>query len=217
MKDPTQARSISTHPSQTNPTPFEPPLGAHPSLRDKSNLRKAFLTHRQTLSPDTWQQKSDRICTHLQTSALFNQARTILAYFSIRQEPTLGSLFHLPYNWGFPRCEGKALVWHRWSPTDAHSLQAGKFNIPEPPPHAPTLNVHDVDLILVPAVACDHRGYRLGYGGGFYDRLLSSPAWAEKPTIGIVFEFARLPELPIDPWDRPLQAICTEAGFFERG
>jgi 5-formyltetrahydrofolate cyclo-ligase len=71
-----------------------------------------------------------------------------------------------------------------------------------------------VDLILVPAIACDVQGYRLGYGGGFYDRLLSTPAWRAKPTIGIVFEFARLPQLPVDPWDRPLQGICTESGLF---
>lgn len=217
MKDPTQPHSTQTNSPQNQATPVDAPLVAHSSSLNKANLRKAFLTHRQTLSPDDWKQKSDRLCMHLQTSSLFRQARTILAYFSIRQEPTLASLFHLPYDWGFPRCEGKALVWHRWSPTEPHPLPVGKFNIPEPPSHAPTLNVHEVDLILVPAVACDHRGYRLGYGGGFYDRLLSSPAWAAKPTIGVVFEFARLPELPIDPWDRPLQAICTDVGFFERG
>jgi len=57
------------------------------------------------------------------------------------------------------------------------------------------------------------RRYRLGYGGGYYDRLLSSEEWASKPTIGIVFEFACLPELPIEPWDKPLQDVCTETGF----
>ncbi|HEY9652178.1 MAG TPA: 5-formyltetrahydrofolate cyclo-ligase, partial [Coleofasciculaceae cyanobacterium] len=78
---------------------------------------------------------------------------------------------------------------------------------------APRLEQAEVDLILVPAVACDRRGYRLGYGGGFYDRMLSSAEWGSKPTIGIVFEFAYLPRLPIEPWDKPLHAICTNLGF----
>lgn len=71
----------------------------------------------------------------------------------------------------------------------------------------------EVDLILVPAVACDARGYRLGYGGGFYDRLLSSADWKSKPTIGIVFEYAYVSQLPVDPWDKPLNSICTENRF----
>ncbi|MEM6425630.1 MAG: 5-formyltetrahydrofolate cyclo-ligase, partial [Cyanobacteria bacterium P01_D01_bin.128] len=61
---------------------------------------------------------------------------------------------------------------------------------------------------------CDVKGYRLGYGGGYYDRMLSDSRWANKPTIGIVFEYARLPALPRQPWDRPLDGICTESGLF---
>ncbi|NET50563.1 MAG: 5-formyltetrahydrofolate cyclo-ligase, partial [Merismopedia sp. SIO2A8] len=56
-------------------------------------------------------------------------------------------------------------------------------------------------------------GYRLGYGGGFYDRMLSSSEWESKPTIGIIFEQAYLPQLPIDDWDTSLQGVCTENGF----
>jgi 5-formyltetrahydrofolate cyclo-ligase len=85
----------------------------------------------------------------------------------------------------------------------------------EPLPTAPLINAEDVDLILVPSVACDRLGYRLGYGGGFYDRLLTNSAWSTKKTIGITFDFACLPRLPIDAWDRPLTAVCTEAGLFQ--
>lgn len=181
----------------------------------KAQLRRSILKARQSMPQDVWRQKSDRLCAHLQQISWFTEAKTILAYFSFRQEPDLSSLFLSDHRWGLPRCVGKSLVWHLWSPESSLPLQTGTYGIAEPHPDSPTLSSTDVDLILVPAVACDVRGYRLGYGGGFYDRLLSSPAWQHIPTIGIVFEFARLPRLPIEPWDKPLQAICTEVGLFE--
>jgi 5-formyltetrahydrofolate cyclo-ligase len=76
------------------------------------------------------------------------------------------------------------------------------------------VDINLVDLILVPAVACDVRGYRLGYGAGYYDRLLSSSPWRAIPTLGVVFEYARLPSLPQDSWDLPLGGVCSESGLF---
>jgi 5-formyltetrahydrofolate cyclo-ligase len=181
---------------------------------DKAALRKSLLQTRQALSAQVWQEKSLAICRHLQASALFDQAQTILSYFSVRQEPDLSSLFHLGKQWGLSRCVDKALVWHAWSPQAELPLQVGKYGIQEPHPNAPAIAPKHVDLILVPALACDQQGYRLGYGGGYYDRLLSQPQWQPVPTIGIVFEHARLPQLPVDPWDQPLRAVCTEEGVF---
>ena len=175
----------------------------------KAELRRSLLKTRQSMSKEEWREKSDRICTHLQTSPIFTQAKTILAYFSFRQEPDLNLLFaDTSHRWGFPRSQGNSLSWHIWKPGD--NLQKGAFGILEPLPDSPTIEASEVDLILVPSVGCDVGGYRLGYGGGYYDRLLSSAEWSSKPTIGIVFEFAYLPQLPIDSWDKPLQAICTE-------
>ena len=57
----------------------------------------------------------------------------------------------------------------------------------EPDARSPLVDPEKVSLILVPCVACDVNGYRLGYGGGFYDRMLGSDRWANKTTIGIVF------------------------------
>ncbi|MDF0551544.1 5-formyltetrahydrofolate cyclo-ligase [Kamptonema sp. UHCC 0994] len=177
----------------------------------KAELRRSHLKTRQSLSVQAWKQKSDRLCTHIQHSPLFTQAQTILAYFTYRQEPDLTPLFTIPKKWGFPRCSGNQLSWHNWTPGD--NLQTGKFGILEPYPDSPILEPSAVDLILVPAVACDTQGYRLGYGGGYYDRMLSLPEWASKPAIGIIFEFACLAELPIDSWDRPLHGFCTETGL----
>jgi 5-formyltetrahydrofolate cyclo-ligase len=180
----------------------------------KAELRKVLLQQRQAIAPQEWRQKSLEICQQLQRSSWFESARTVLAYFSFRQEPDLSALFSLPKNWGMSRCVGQELHWHHWSPDGSLPLQTGRFGIVEPHPDSPTMPPESVDLILVPAIACDYQGYRLGYGGGFYDRLLSDPRWATKRAIGIVFESTRLPELPHDPWDQPLTAVCTEAGLF---
>ena len=167
-----------------------------------------------------WRQKSEQICQHLSQSPWLQQAHTVLAYLSIRQEPDLQTLFlsdRGQHQWGLPRCLEHSLAWHRWSPGDARTLQLGPYGIREPCPDLPRLTPAEVDLILVPAVACDRRGVRLGYGGGFYDRLLSIPGWDTKPTIGITFDSAHLQKLPTEPWDRSLKAVCTESGVFFYG
>ena len=180
-------------------------------MLSKAELRRSHLKTRQSLSVQAWKQKSDRLCTHIQRSPQFTQAQTILAYFSYRQEPDLTPLLSTPKQWGFPRCIGEQLSWHKWTPGE--NLQTGKFGILEPDPESPILEPSTVDLILVPAVACDTKGNRLGYGGGYYDRMLSLPEWASKLAIGIIFEFAYLAQLPIDSWDRPLHGFCTETGL----
>ncbi|HSF75228.1 MAG TPA: 5-formyltetrahydrofolate cyclo-ligase [Microcoleus sp.] len=203
---------------------------AEPSLT-KTELRKSLLNTRKSLSAQEWRQKSTSICNHLQNSPLFTEAKTILAYFSCRQEPDLSPLFQascllnsgdrqdacatnaIPTTkkWGFPRCVGKELSWHIWQPGDA--LHTGAYGILEPLPDAPKIDHSEVDLMLVPSVGCDVRGYRLGYGGGYYDRMLSLAEWESKVTIGIIFEFALLAQLPVDPWDKPLHGICTKSGL----
>lgn len=176
---------------------------------NKAQLRQVLLTKRRSLSQSLWRSKSEQICAHLVKHPLFVQSRNILSYFSFRQEPDLSFLHEHNRNWGYSRCVGTSLVWHSWQPGD--KLETGAYGIPEPHPQSPTLSPDSVDLILVPAVACDRQGYRLGYGGGFYDRMLSNPAWRKIPTIGIVFDFAHLAQLPSDPWDQPLHDVCTDS------
>ncbi|WP_414752154.1 5-formyltetrahydrofolate cyclo-ligase [Anabaena sp. CCY 9910] len=196
--------------------PHTPSLNLRPvndhQLLTKSQLRRSLIKTRQSMSVEEWREKSDRISYLLQSSTLFTQAKTVLAYFSFRQEPDISSLFaHTHHRWGFPRCVDQSLRWHSWIPKD--SLNINAYGIKEPEPQAPTIDPEEVDLILVPSVACNYQGYRLGYGGGYYDRLLSSPEWSKKPTIGIVFDFAYLPQLPKENWDQPLQAVLTETSF----
>lgn len=181
----------------------------------KAELRRTLLQTRQSMSVAEWRDKSNLLCSQLQNSVLFTQSTTILAYFSFRQEPDLSPLFaETKYRWGFPRCVGKSLSWHVWKLNN--SLHKNAYGITEPHLDCPIINSDEVDLILVPSVACDYQGYRLGYGGGYYDRMLSQPEWLSKPTIGIVFDFAYLSQLPTADWDQPLQAVLTETQLIKR-
>ncbi|WP_310486367.1 5-formyltetrahydrofolate cyclo-ligase [Chamaesiphon sp. VAR_69_metabat_338] len=177
----------------------------------KPQLRHQFLHQRRSLAIDLWQAQSELLCDRLSNCPQFIAAQTILAYQSCRQEPSLDYLFaHTDKQWGLPRCVDGLPIWHRWQ-TSAE-LFTGSYGIREPNPKAPLLLPGEIDLILVPAVAIDRQGYRLGYGGGYYDRLRADPVWRKIPTIGIVFDFAYVDRLPIDPWDLPLDAVCTELG-----
>lgn len=178
---------------------------------DKPRLRRSILQQRQSLSLAEWQTKSNLICDRLKNSSVFRKSHTILAYFSFRQEVDLTNLFAINKNWSFPRCVDKSLIWHLWHPGE--SLRIGQYGIREPQENAPMIESQSADLILVPTVACDRQGYRLGYGGGYYDRLLNSSQCSNIPTIGITYDFAFLQQLPIDPWDQKLDCICTESKY----
>ncbi len=180
----------------------------------KADLRRRLLKARQSIPAQVWRQKSDQICDHLSRWDYFRRCRVILAHTSFRQEPDLSPLTQIHPHWGLPRCVGKNLSWHLWTSQENWPLSKGAYGILEPHPESPLVESSLVDLILVPAVACDVKGYRLGYGAGYYDRMLSQPTWRNVPTVGIVFEYARLPSLPRDVWDRPLRGICSESGLF---
>lgn len=183
---------------------------------DKQRLRKELLKTRQALSHSEWQTKSEALCEqirfYLESTSSIPAGGTILSYFHFRQEPNLDPLFQLnDYRWGVPRCVDKELSWHFWQWGDP--VVKGTFGIREPSEETPLCPPENVDLILVPAVACDAQGYRLGYGGGFYDRLFEQPQWRQIPKVGIVFDDLLVSEVPADPWDIALDGVCTDWGW----
>lgn len=185
------------------------------SLQDqqkvKNKLRKILLAQRRQIDHQVWQQKSKALGDRLIDWQIFQQAQNILAFTSFRQEPDLSSLWQSfpEKNWGFARCVEKDLLWHQVAIADfSNQMQLGAFNILEPLHDLPPMDLGNIDLILIPAVACDRQGYRLGYGGGFYDRWLPNSTGKK---VGIIFDEFCIDELPHDVWDVPLDVILTDS------
>lgn len=109
------------------------------------------------------------------------------------------------------RCEGGVgrLTYGAWHPADP--LRADGCGIPAPVAAAP-LEAHALALLLVPALAIDQRGIRLGSGGGWYDRLRADPAWRQLPALAVLPAACLAPSLPADPWDVPFTGWLDETG-----
>jgi 5-formyltetrahydrofolate cyclo-ligase len=97
-----------------------------------------------------------------------------------------------------------------WRPGAA--LRANRHGIAEPP-LARMRPWRQLDLIIVPLVGFDRDGYRLGAGGGYYDRLLARRSSAHPPCLGWALAQQEIPAVPRDPWDRRLDGIVTERGL----
>jgi 5-formyltetrahydrofolate cyclo-ligase len=101
------------------------------------------------------------------------------------------------------------LTYGAWHPADP--LTADGCGIPAPVAAAP-LEPHHLALLLVPALAIDQRGIRLGSGGGWYDRLRVDPAWRQLPALAVLPAACVVPSLPADPWDVPFSGWLDETG-----
>jgi 5-formyltetrahydrofolate cyclo-ligase len=186
--------------------------------REKSRLRQQFRADRRSLSQTEWQEKSASICQAISQFPKFQTADRVLAFFSTNREPDLSLLWQeFPEKtWGFPKTlENRQMQWHQIKIENLDSSRAiGRYGIYEPLPSLPLINLAQVDLILVPAVACDRQGIRLGNGGGYYDTFLAEPSLnPHSYKLGIIFELTLVDHLPYDPWDIHLDGICTEFGI----
>ena len=151
------------------------------------------------------------ICRALLTSASFRFAKTVLAYAPTRYEvditPALEEALRLGKRLAFPRCIDKGIMtFHYATPSE---LVLGAHHIRAPREDAPPLTDMTASVCLVPAVVFDAHGYRIGYGGGYYDRFLSQ---YEGAAIGIIRSDFILRELPRGRFDRAVQALVTEKG-----
>lgn len=141
------------------------------------------------------------------------EARRVAAYRAVRGEVPLDGLLDGERRGVFtlPRAVGLDLEFVAWR--EGQLFAPGSFGIPEPA-DGEVVALADHDAVLVPLTAFDGRCNRLGQGGGFYDRALASlrtgPAAARPAAIGVAHWFQQVDELPLDPWDVPLDAIATD-------
>jgi 5-formyltetrahydrofolate cyclo-ligase len=179
-----------------------------PSTFDKSQLRKLARARRAGLRSDAF---APRLAAH--ADRLNVRPGLIVAGYHAHQDEAdpsllLQALAERGAHVAFPRvkAKGQALEFHLVP--FGENLQAGTFGIHEPLDHWPRAVP---DMVLVPLLAFDAHGYRLGYGGGYYDRTFS--ALPKARAIGIAYAGQRMDFLPRGAHDYPLDAILTENGL----
>jgi len=185
--------------------------------------KKAYRCHcreiRENLAPDKVQAQSQRVCEHLARWPTFQKAQTVLSYLAFGNEIDLGALFErFPHKrWLVPRIvsgialsagQKPYLVLH---PYDPQRLVRHSFGMLEPDPGLPLAHPNAVELVLIPGVAFDQAGGRLGFGGGFYDRLL--PQLTQAVRIGVTYEELIRAAIPMQPWDCYVNWLATPQGI----
>ncbi len=174
----------------------------------KSLLRTQLLAKRNAFSHEKIRARNAAMVEHIQEWIREHKPSAVLAFASIKNEPDLLALMNRVHVFALPRVEGPGLLAF-YRTTSGSELTKGTFSIPEPAASAKTLIIPDAKtLVLVPCIGISETGDRLGYGGGFYDRWLTSHP--EVITMGIVDSDFIVPTLPIDPWDRKLAWCCSE-------
>lgn len=94
-------------------------------------------------------------------------------------------------------------------------LEKGTFGIPEPRPEfLRPIPLEQAEVALVPGIAWDSRGYRIGHGGGYYDRALNS-LHSQLPTVGLTYEFQMIDHVPRNRFDRSVNKIVTESRIID--
>jgi len=176
---------------------------------DKTQLRRHFRSLRECLPPGEAAAASTTLCHRLASwipSIIHptNQLIT-LTYLAFRNEPDLSLLFDLlpDIHWVVPRIDGKRLAIHPYDP--AH-LTHHRLGMLEPTPDLPVVDPATLTLVLVPGVAFDRRGGRLGFGGGYYDRFLpTTPAL----RVGVAYDACLTDDLPRSEHDQLMDWVVT--------
>ena len=199
------------------------PKAAQPSTpkQEKRALRQQVLGHRDHLSAGQRREASARILERLLGHPAFQHARGVHAFISFPEEvdtaPILeacaraGKAVFIPYQVREERRLGAA-PWQPGTP-----LIPGPFGCLEPPLEARTLvDPSRIDLVLVPGVAFDRHGHRLGYGMGYYDGFLATlgaahgVASGRSSAIALAFACQIVPRVPVESWDVIIPTILTE-------
>jgi len=181
-------------------------------VQRKAALRAEQRRRRQAFAPSAGG-AAEAVADRLIAAFRLPEGVVVSGYWPLADEldprPAMDRLATLGHPLALPRVQGRGrpLAFHAWRPGD--SLLAGPFAVMEPAAAAPLLRPR---ILLVPLLAFDREGRRLGYGAGYYDLVLRElRALSPEPlAIGVAFAGQEIDEVPIGPRDQPLDAVVTE-------
>jgi 5-formyltetrahydrofolate cyclo-ligase len=178
----------------------------------KRLLRERALSARARLAPAERAERSRAIAERVAGLEAFRRARTVALYAPLGAEVDTAEIARRAL------ASGKTLVWPRlaagerrleFAACPAEELVKGPVGARQPPPAAGAVPAESIDLFVVPGVAFDAAGARLGRGGGHYDAALGA-APRRSGRIGLAFEAQLVAEVPREPHDALLDAVVTE-------
>lgn len=179
----------------------------------KTLIRKECRKDRQALESDFRKQASQAICVQIENWPVFQQTQVILTYMPVKSEVDLRSLIekHPGKSWVLPRIlpeENHRMLFHAYDP---QQLIIHPFGMAEPASSSPLVAPGKIQLALVPGLAFDRNGWRLGYGGGYFDRFLKEFTGV---SLGVTFEELLLEHIPHDAHDMPMQWLVSEMKLY---
>jgi 5-formyltetrahydrofolate cyclo-ligase len=184
----------------------------------KNALRR--IAHSARSNQPNKQDISRRVCDTLIELPEYRRSHTIMWYLDIgtelRTRQALPAALTSSKRIVIPYCENKEL--HLWVLHSLDELVPGKFGILEPPmdrwqDHARSVDIAELDLIVIPGLGFDHRGHRLGHGQGYYDRLLAR-AIPHTFFVGLCYQSQVFDEIPVGPQDVNMHMLITEKQIY---
>ncbi|MCL1630384.1 5-formyltetrahydrofolate cyclo-ligase [Sporolactobacillus sp. CPB3-1] len=179
----------------------------------KLNIRNRILQQLERIDESVFTEQCKRIRDRLFATKIWQSADTVGITISIGRE--IETMAVITKAWTeskrvcVPKCNHKMHTLAFYELQTFSELESGFYGLMEPDPEKTKLvEPPSIDLLLVPGVAFDPQGYRIGYGGGYYDRLLNS---YEGGTASLLLERQLIDELPIEPHDKPVDWMITES------
>jgi 5,10-methenyltetrahydrofolate synthetase len=181
---------------------------------EKIELRKSVLAARENLSPQARRRALERILPRLLDLPGYRSAHRVAAYMSFGSEidtrPFVDAVLAEQKILVLPRVDRATRALDLHEVADLAALTDGQFGIREPAAGCPRAEAASLDFILVPGVAFDRRGQRIGHGAGYYDRLLARRG-AHTVCVAIAFDCQVVERIPAEPHDQPIDRLITES------
>lgn len=183
---------------------------------DKDSIRKQLLKQRSLLSSDEVFRRSRGVVDSVSSLKEWSTAAEVLLYWPVRNEvnvkPLAESLWERGCRVLLPCCRRDCPGEMDIGVVRAESdLIKGAYSISEPDAQKCEFPQSvSPDIVIVPGVGFDRKGFRIGFGGGYYDRFLARPETASCLVVGVCYDFQMIESVPAEKWDKPVHVICTE-------